>query len=74
MLGRALDEAGLHLPAHEVDRAIHTHKGTSVHVSDHSVVLNGQVVSLVRAALSMTGRTLVTHDACGVQRLRGSLC
>lgn len=63
---RCLDLRGLHLPAHEVDRAIHAYQGASVHVSDHSVVLNGQVVGLVRAALGMSGSALVTHCDCCV--------
>ncbi len=36
-------------PAHKVDATVHTHKGTSSHVPDHAVILDGEVAAAVLA-------------------------
>lgn len=47
------------LPAHKVDAPIDSHEGTSVHVANHSIVLNWKVSS----RLSTTGAPWVRRRA-----------
>jgi hypothetical protein len=51
------------LPAHKVDAPIDSHKGTGVHVANHSIVLNWEVSSRLSTtgASWMSGRALRSH-------------